>query len=171
MVISKIFKIQCMFTYLFYISLTMLKHWGPYKIQIDADHSGFPKFSRTVIHNCGIFLFKFIAHAARLLPRLTKLCFDCAFVNVTYMHWCFQTVQHTPSYGLKFIQCRQFLKSTLICTDLDLRSRVGAGYGESRYLKGTISDSLGLRKIFKPFRNKETYLSITTWTIFSQKIA
>ena len=27
------------------------------------------------------------------------------------------------------------------------------------HIKGTISDSLGLRKIFKPFRNKEKYLS------------
>ena len=37
--------------------------------------------------------------------------------------------------------------------------------------KGTISDSLRLRKIFKPFRNKEKYLSITPCTIFPQNIA
>ena len=40
---------------------------------------------------------------------------------------------------------------------------------KSKLFKGTISDSLGLRKIFKLFRNKEKYLSITTWTIFPQK--
>ena len=36
-------------------------------------------------------------------------------------------------------------------------------------VKGTISDSLRLRKIFKPFRNKDKYLSITTCTIFTLK--
>ena len=36
-------------------------------------------------------------------------------------------------------------------------------------LKGIISDSLRLRKIFKPFRNTEKYLSITICTIFPQK--
>ena len=37
---------------------------------------------------------------------------------------------------------------------------------KSEDIKGTISDNLSLRKIFKPFRNKEKYLSITTYTIF-----
>ena len=41
--------------------------------------------------------------------------------------------------------------------------------GHCMRIKGTISNSLGLRKIFKPFRNKERYLSITTCTIFPQK--
>ena len=36
-------------------------------------------------------------------------------------------------------------------------------------IKGTISDRLRLRKIFKPFRNKEKYLSITTCNIVSKK--
>ena len=36
-------------------------------------------------------------------------------------------------------------------------------------LKGAISDSLGLRKIFKPFRNKEKYLFIKTCTTFPQQ--
>ena len=68
MIISKIFKIQRMFTYLFYISLIILKHWGPYKIQIDADHSAFPKFSRTVIHNCAIFPLLMQRDVYRILP-------------------------------------------------------------------------------------------------------
>ena len=38
------------------------------------------------------------------------------------------------------------------------------------WIEGTISDSLGLSKIFKPFGNKEKYLSIITCTIFSQNI-
>ena len=38
-----------------------------------------------------------------------------------------------------------------------------------KYVKGTINDSFGLRKIFKPFRKKEKYISITTCTIFFSK--
>ena len=38
-------------------------------------------------------------------------------------------------------------------------------------IKWTISDSPRLRKVFKPFRNEGKYLSITTCTIFPQKIA
>ena len=89
--------------------------------------------------------------------------------NCNYFDWCQKT--NTPNWspmpqindsGFHPIICSTCI-NIIVCDTPFLY------WPQERIIKGIISDSLRLRKIFKPFRNKEKYLSITTCIIFLRK--
>ena len=63
-----------------------------------------------------------------------------------------------------------FLSADMASVEYTLSNRI-IFWVLSVLIKWTISDNPRLRKVFKPFRSEEKYLSITTCTIFPQKIA